>query len=97
MSKTGRAIVLLACIATAIVINLVVCRWGTSVTATTVLSISSQTQSDQTSTVGLFAAPWLEGNQFWATVLGVLLPMGLLALGVYIFIRNSEAETADRP
>ena len=97
MSKTGRAIVFLACIATAIVINLVVCRWGTSVTGTTVLSISSQAQSHQANTVGLFAAPWLEGKQFWATVLGVLLPMGFLALGVYLFIRNPEAEAGDRP
>ncbi|MDG2199847.1 MAG: hypothetical protein P8K80_01525 [Phycisphaerales bacterium] len=90
MSKTGRIVVFLACIAIAIVINLVVCRWGTNVTGTTVLSIVSH--SDRTDTVGLFAAPWLEGKPFWATLLGVLLPMGFLALGVYLFIRNPEEE-----
>ena len=90
MPKIGRVIVFLACIALAIVINLVTCRWGVSVNGTTVLSISSQAGAGG-ETSGLFAAPWLEGKQAWAMLLGVLLPMAMLGLGTYFLIRSPKA------
>ena len=91
MPKNGRVIVFLACIALAIVINLVTCRWGISVNGTTVLSISSRANAGGVDTIGLFAAPWLEGKQAWATLLGVLLPMAMLGLGTYVLIRSPKA------
>ena len=92
-----RLLVLLLCVASAVAINLVACRWGTNCTETTVLSFTTRLDLTgtlgQMNTTGLFAAPWLEGSPLGAVLLGILLPMFLLGLGTYVAVRGPQEKS----
>jgi len=94
----ARVLFLLLATCMGVVLNLVTCRWGTDVTTAPVMTFSrteatfSSSGSPQFS--GLFAAPMLVSVPWLALVLGVLLPLTLLGIGVYVALRQPADETA---
>ena len=91
MSRLKKACLIVIVLIAAIVLNLVFTQWGTMSPETALLSFRTGWDmgfgfegADQ---VGIFTAPSLIETPWLSLALGVILPMLLLGLAMYILVR----------
>ena len=88
----NRFFALVLAVILAVALNLVTCRWGTDLDTASIMTFAQNT--DGTSPVGMFAAPFLATQPWAALLLGVLVPMTLLGVGFYIALRGPKSKMA---
>ncbi len=82
MQSVLRCVVGLVLVAVACMATFLSCQWGTELDTPAVVLLPGVYPS-----TGLYAAPWIPGNGFWAICAGVVLPTVLLTLALWIFVR----------